>query len=106
MTRNQTNLLRRLRLEDARGIKQTYRTRTQSKSPDSIFNSLAAMNEHTGAHTSYVRPTEEIFDLESPKIKEVQTSLEQSLTTTVYLFPNRRHPSLGYHSNDTSISFR
>ncbi|CAO3687778.1 unnamed protein product [Umbelopsis vinacea] len=33
------------------------------------FN-LAAMNEHTGAHTSYVRPTEEIFDLESPKIKE------------------------------------
>ncbi|KAI8579143.1 hypothetical protein K450DRAFT_242969 [Umbelopsis ramanniana AG] len=32
--------------------------------------SLATSNQNTGYHSSYVRPTEDIFDLDSPKIKE------------------------------------
>lgn len=32
--------------------------------------SLATSNQNKGYHSSYVRPTEDIFDLDSPKIKE------------------------------------
>ncbi|KAJ2959604.1 hypothetical protein NQZ79_g4942 [Umbelopsis isabellina] len=32
--------------------------------------SLATLNHHKGSSESYVRPTEDIFDLDSPKIKE------------------------------------
>jgi hypothetical protein len=43
-----------------------------------LCSSLAALNHHIGASESYVRPTEDIFDLDSPKIKEVPFNSDAS----------------------------
>jgi hypothetical protein len=65
-----------------------------------VYDSLAALNQHKGAHDSYVRPTEDIFDLDSPKIKEVQELEIHTILRAGLLKPA---PQLGHHSNDIAI---